>query len=52
MNWNLDKTGIYMAVNYVGLLDELAIFNRLLTLEEVRLLQNKPTVLIPLKKTK
>jgi hypothetical protein len=52
MNWNLDKTGIYVAVNYVGLLDELAIFSRPLTLEEVRLLQNKPTVLIPLKKTK
>jgi hypothetical protein len=51
MNWDLEKTGIYFAVNYIGLLDELAIFNRPLTTEEVRLLQNKPTLLIGLKKT-
>jgi hypothetical protein len=50
MNWSLEKTGVYFAVNYIGLLDELAIFNRPLTKNEVRLLQNKPTLLIPLKK--
>jgi len=51
MSWSLDKTGIYVAVNYIGLLDEFAIFRRPLTLAEVRLLQNKPTLLLPLKKS-
>jgi hypothetical protein len=50
MNWNLDKAGIYVAVNYIGLLDELAIFNRPLTAEEVLRLHDQPGLLAPLKK--
>jgi hypothetical protein len=52
MDWDLDKTGIYFAVNYVGLLDELAIFNRPLTPEEVALLHKQPALLAPLKNVK
>ncbi|MCP5112461.1 MAG: LamG domain-containing protein [bacterium] len=35
MDWDIEQTGIYIAVNYIGLLDELAIFDRPLTGEEV-----------------
>jgi hypothetical protein len=49
MDWDLEQTRIYFAVNLVGLLDELAVFNRPLTAEEVALLYNKPGVLQPLK---
>jgi len=42
MDWDIDKTGIYVAVNYIGLLDELAIFNRALSVEEVMQLQRQP----------
>jgi len=35
MDWDLDKTGIYVAVNYIGLMDEMAFFNRALTDEEI-----------------
>lgn len=45
MRWNLDKTGIYVAVNYIGLLDEFAIFRRALTDEEVLLLKQTPALL-------
>jgi hypothetical protein len=31
MSWDLDKAGIYVAVNYLGLLDELAVFSRSLS---------------------
>ena len=50
MNWDVDKAGIYVAVNYLGLLDELALFNRELTADEVRLLHSQPALLAPLKK--
>lgn len=50
MDWDLDKAGIYVAVNYVGLLDELALFNRPLKEDEVKLLGSKPGVLAALKK--
>lgn len=36
MNWDLDQTGIYFAVNLIGQMDELAIFSRHLVEEEVR----------------
>jgi len=36
MQWDLDKTGIYVAVNYIGLLDDLALFRRPLTAQEVQ----------------
>lgn len=45
MNWNVEKTGIYVAVNYVGLLDELALFDRPLTAAEIALLGEHPEVL-------
>lgn len=50
MDWDLDRTRIYFAVNLVGLLDELAVFNRPLTAEEVTLLFQQPAVLQPLKR--
>ncbi len=50
MGWELDKAGIYVAVSYIGLLDELALFNRPLTDAEVTLLRQKPGALQPLKK--
>jgi len=45
MDWDLDKAGIYLAVNFIGLIDEFAIFNRPLTAEEIELLRTKPGVL-------
>ena len=42
MQWDLDKTGIYVAVNYIGLLDELALFRRALTADEISLLHREP----------
>ena len=47
MGWDLDKTGIYVAVNYIGLLDELAIFRRPLQAAEVSKLYRQPGWLNP-----
>lgn len=41
MDWEIEKTGIYVAVNYIGLLDELAISNRALTKDEVEQLHRR-----------
>ena len=30
MDWDIDKAGIYVAINYIGLLDEFALFDRAL----------------------
>jgi hypothetical protein len=49
MDWNAHKAGIYVAVNYIGLLDELALFGRALTADEVRMLHGNPGLLAPLK---
>jgi Concanavalin A-like lectin/glucanases superfamily len=49
MKWDEDKAGIYVAVNYIGFLDELALFNRPLNEAEIGLLRNKPGVLSALK---
>lgn len=49
MDWDLDKAGIFVAVNYIGLLDELATFSRELTTDEVSLLHRQPGILAPLK---
>jgi lysophospholipase L1-like esterase len=49
MDWEVEKTGVYFAVNYIGLLDELALFNRALGAAEIRLLYTKPGLLSPLK---
>ncbi len=35
-NWELDKANIYLGINYIGLMDDLAIFNRPLSVEEVK----------------
>ncbi|QDU27053.1 hypothetical protein ETAA8_21370 [Anatilimnocola aggregata] len=45
MQWDLEKTGIYVAVNYIGLLDELAIFRRALSANEVLRLYREPAFL-------
>jgi hypothetical protein len=49
MKWDVDKAGVYVAVNYIGLLDELALFHRALTAEEVRRLHRNPRLLASLK---
>jgi hypothetical protein len=50
MDWNLGHAGIYVAVNYLGLLDELAIFRRPLTEAEIGELFREPGVLSSLRK--
>lgn len=50
MDWDVEKAGIYVAINYIGLLDELAVFGRELTADEVRLLHAKPGLLSGRKK--
>jgi hypothetical protein len=50
MDWEVEKAGIYVAVNYIGLLDELALFNRPLTADEVTLLHKQPGMLAALKR--
>lgn len=50
MEWDMDKAGLYVAINYIGLLDEFAIFNRALTAEDITLLHKKPALLAGLKK--
>jgi hypothetical protein len=49
MAWDLDQTGIYVGVNFLGLLDEFAVFNRPISEEEIDLLQREPGVLAELK---
>jgi hypothetical protein len=50
MDWDVEKAGIYVAINYVGLLDELAVFGRELSEKEVKLLHGEPGLLAKLKK--
>ena len=45
MDWDGSRTGIYVAVNYIGLLDELAVFNRRLSEEEISRLATDPAAL-------
>ena len=40
--WELDKSKIFLGLNYVGKLDEVALFNRALSASEVRLLYELP----------
>jgi Concanavalin A-like lectin/glucanases superfamily len=49
MDWDLDKAGIYIAVNYIGLMDELALFNQALSEEEIDVLRSQPALLSSLK---
>ena len=41
----IEKAGIYVAINYMGLIDEFAIFDRALTADEVKMLKEKPGLL-------
>jgi len=50
MDWDIEKAGIYVAINYMGLIDEFAIFDRPLTADEVKTLKEKPGLLSALKK--
>ena len=50
MNWDTQKAGLYVAVNYIGLLDEFSIFRRSLTAAEINRLYQEPGLLAPLKK--
>jgi hypothetical protein len=52
MNWDIDKAGIYVAISYIGLLDEFAIFDRALSADEVAALQKAPGLLQELKAKK
>jgi hypothetical protein len=52
MKWELDKTCIYIAVNFIGLLDEFALFDRPLTAAEVGRLFQQPGLLATLKPAK
>jgi len=45
MDWDIEKAGIYTAVGYCGLLDEMALFNRALTADEVAALHKQPNLL-------
>jgi hypothetical protein len=49
MGWDVEKAGIYTAINYIGLIDEMACFNRALTAAEVAALHKKPGMLAELK---
>jgi hypothetical protein len=50
MGWEIDKANIYLALSYIGLIDEFALFDKALSADEVALLQQKPGLLAPLKK--
>ena len=50
MDWDLEKAGIYFAVGYIGLLDELAVFNRPLSVEEIQRLHRELGLLGGVKK--
>jgi hypothetical protein len=49
MGWDIEKAGIYFSINYIGLLDEFAIFDRALTLDDVKKLNDNPGLLTGLK---
>jgi len=50
MDWDLDKAGIYVAVNYIGMIDEFALFDRPLAPDEIDALRARPGVLSPLRR--
>jgi hypothetical protein len=50
MGWDVETAGIYVAINYIGLIDEFALFDRALTAGEVAALHKKPDLLSGLKK--
>jgi hypothetical protein len=50
MDWDIEKAGIYTAVGYTGMIDEMACFNRALTQEEVTMLHKTHGLLQSLKR--
>lgn len=50
MAWDVEKAGVYVAVNYLGLLDEFAVFDRELSAAQVKRLYEQPGLLATLKK--
>jgi hypothetical protein len=50
MRWNVAKTGLYVAVNFIGLLDEFSLFNRPLDSEEILRLNESPDILSALRR--
>jgi hypothetical protein len=40
IRWNLGFSAIWLGYNYIGYMDELAIFNRILSADEVRFIYN------------
>jgi len=50
MEWDLEKTGIYVAVNLIGRMDEFALFDRALSETEIHRLRDRPGLLAPLKR--
>jgi Concanavalin A-like lectin/glucanases superfamily len=51
MKWEMAEAKIYLALSYIGLIDEFALFDKALTGDEVQLLHKKPALLTPLKKS-
>jgi Concanavalin A-like lectin/glucanases superfamily len=49
MDWEIEKAGIYLGVNFIGLLDEFALFDRPLSGPEITLLHKKPGLLAGLR---
>jgi hypothetical protein len=45
MRWDIENAGIYIAVNFIGLMDEFAVFKRSLSAEEVKYLYQHPRYL-------
>ncbi|MCA9068145.1 MAG: hypothetical protein KDA84_04445, partial [Planctomycetaceae bacterium] len=45
MRWEIEKTGIYLAVNFIGFMDEVAIFRRRLSHPEIKYLYDNPQYL-------
>ena len=50
MGWDVEKAAVYLAIGYVGLLDEFALFDRALTAKDVSRLHKNPDLLTSLKK--
>jgi Domain of Unknown Function (DUF1080)/Concanavalin A-like lectin/glucanases superfamily len=46
--WNPEKAAIMLGIYYIGLMDEVALFNRALTDDEIKYLYQLPTGLTPL----
>jgi len=45
MGWDVEKANIYVAINYIGLIDEMGVFKRALTAAEVKRLHAMPSLL-------